>query len=154
MKTTDKMNDGLVKLTFTIIGIVLGAGFTFLSDFFITEKEYLEQAKYDAYVDYLDSHAMEYVTRDSVDEKWNIRRDEWRRKAMFAMKEIAICGNEEVVKKLAYYFTEHYRKACSTDKQQLLDDIATFRSMRQDLVGKDNVTDAELIKLIVGCDIE
>lgn len=137
-------------LGFTVVGIVLGAGFQYVGNLSLEKTKYLEEAKKDAYVDFLDAQ-QKYYEAQAMDnkEKAAALMAEHNIQMAAAKKRVAIYGGRNVAEAMAEYYRSFQSTKCpdSTDK-----DVAIYRSMRVELLPRSElISDADLSMLLFNC---
>ncbi len=165
-------NSALVKAGFTLLGVAVGAGLTLWADLHLQEKRYFEESRRKSYVEYTNAHAKlqeaERLKRQAeklqdeseemkkLGQKAEKLRSEWALETKAALKGVAIYGDESVIKALASYYGKHVvqQRKCSGSTEEWKDNVAVFSRMRKELLGDDNVTNAELAMIIFGCVLE
>jgi len=153
MSTEINKYSKLYPFVFTIIGIIVGAGFQYVANLSLEKSKYLEESKKNAYIDFLNAQ-QKYYEADSLDDKKEAARIryEYNIEMAAAKKRIAIYGGKKVAEAVANFYLSFNLEKCPQSDDR---DINIYKSMRAELLPKsEQISNTDLSALLFNCKYE
>ncbi len=132
---------------FTLLGIILGAGFQYMSNVNLEKVKHLELSKKDAYIDFLNAQQKYYASK-KIENKSKAKEIlyQYEIEIAAATKRIAIYGGKQVAEALAKFYVTKLEK-CSNDNIE--SDVAIYSAMRAELLPENEKIGNDILTILL-----
>lgn len=150
MNTKNSQRSKWQPFIFTVIGIILGAGFQYVANLSLEKAKHLEESKTEAYIDFLNAQEKFYEASKIEDkEKAQAILSEYNIEMEAAKKRIAIYGGKKVAEALAKYYLVYDLEKCP---ETIKIDVEIYKNMRAELLPKsEQISGSDLSILLFNC---